>query len=135
MKKIALGIDVGTTGIKSVLVDEDGVALVFESMEQQQYFPHPGWCEQDGVEIKDLCIESYERLLSKAGLSPDDIACIGLDHQGESCLVWDRATGKCVYPVITWQDRRMAGASDGFGKVYGDRIQRLTGLRSDTVDT
>ncbi len=132
MKKIALGIDVGTTGIKSVLVDEDGVALVFESMEQQQCFPHPGWCEQDGAEIKDLCIESYERLLSKAGLSPDDIACIGLDHQGESCLVWDRATGKCVYPVITWQDRRMAGASDGFGKVYGDKIQRLTGLRSDS---
>ncbi|MGP1508131.1 MAG: FGGY family carbohydrate kinase [Sphaerochaeta sp.] len=132
MKKIALGIDVGTTGIKSVLADEEGKILAFETAEQNQFFPRPGWCEQDGEEILELCLKSYRTLLAKTKLSPKDISCIGLDHQGESCLVWDRKTGKCVYPVITWQDRRMADASEEFGRRCGDRLQKVSGLRSDS---
>ena len=55
-----------------------------------------------------------------------------MDHQGESCLIWDKKTGKPIYPIITWQDRRMAAASDAFGAEYGDKIRTLTGLRSDS---
>lgn len=130
--RIALGIDVGTTGIKSVLVDEKGNLLASESREQHQYFPQPGWCEQDGIELKDLCIDSFKTLLDKTGLKASDISCVGLDHQGESCLVWDKKTGMPVYPVITWQDRRMAAVSDEYGKTYGTKITELTGLRSDS---
>lgn len=130
--KYAFGIDVGTTGIKAVIVDSDGRAIAYENAEQKQYFPRPGWCEQDSDEILKLCLDIYSRLLEKTGLKPRDIACIGLDHQGESCLVWDKKTGRPVYPIITWQDRRMAAASDEFGKQYGDRIRTLTGLRSDS---
>ena len=106
--KISLGFDVGTTGIKSVLVSEDGTLLASEMREQHQFFPQPGWAEQDPWEILDLCFDSFSSLLEKCGLQADDISCLGLDHQGESCLVWDRRTGKPVYPVITWQDRMMA---------------------------
>ena len=130
--RYAFGIDVGTTGIKAAIVDSDGKAIAYENAEQKQYFPRPGWCEQDSDEILKLCLDIYSRLLEKTGLKPRDIACIGLDHQGESCLVWDKKTGRPVYPIITWQDRRMAAASDEFGKQYGDRIRTLTGLRSDS---
>ncbi|MBR4120242.1 MAG: glycerol kinase, partial [Spirochaetales bacterium] len=130
--RYAFGIDVGTTGIKAVIANSDGQALAYESAEQKQYFPRPGWCEQNPDEILRLCLDIYSRLLEKTGLRPRDISCIGLDHQGESCLVWDKNTGRPVYPVITWQDRRMAAVSDEFGKQYGDRIRTLTGLRSDS---
>ena len=130
--RYAFGIDVGTTGIKAAIVDSDGKAIAYENAEQKQYFPRPGWCEQDPDEILRLCLDIYSRLLEKTGLKPKNISCIGLDHQGESCLVWDKKTGRPVYPVITWQDRRMAAVSDEFGKQYGDRIRTLTGLRSDS---
>ncbi|MBO4409349.1 MAG: hypothetical protein J5775_01215, partial [Spirochaetales bacterium] len=109
-----------------------GRALAYESAEQRQSFPRPGWCEQDPDEILRLSLEVYSRLLEKTGLHPADLSCIGLDHQGESCLVWDKVTGRPVYPIITWQDRRMAAVSDAFGAEHGDRIRTLTGLRSDS---
>ena len=130
--KASLGFDIGTTGIKAVVVDEKGSPLAYESAEQHQYFPHPGWCEQDPDEILRLCLDIYKRLLEKTGLSAGEISCIGLDHQGESCLVWEKATGRPVYPIITWQDRRMASVSDAFGQRFGDKIRTLTGLRSDS---
>ena len=130
--KYSFGIDIGTTGIKAVIVDSDGRALAYESAEQKQSFPRPGWCEQDPDEILRLSLDVYSRLLQKTGLRPGDLSCIGLDHQGESCLVWDKSTGRPVYPIITWQDRRMAAVSDEFGAEHGDRIRTLTGLRSDS---
>ena len=131
MKK-ALGIDIGTTGIKAVLVSEEGKVVAFEKREQHQSFPLPGRCEQDGNEILDLCIESCKALLKKTKTNPDEISCFGLDHQGESCLVWDKATAKPLYPVITWQDRRMAKASEQFEKENPGVITKITGLRSDS---
>lgn len=130
--KVSLGIDIGTTGIKAVAVDEAFRPLAYEYAEQRQSFPQPGWCEQDPDEIYELSVYLIRRVLDRIGLKPGDLACIGLDHQGESCLVWDRETGRPVYPIITWQDRRMAAVSDAFGAVHGDRIRTLTGLRSDS---
>jgi glycerol kinase len=130
--KVALGIDVGTTGIKSMLVSETGHVLACETREQHQFFPHPGWVEQDPRELIDLCLDSFQALLTKSALCARDVACLGLDHQGESCLVWDKASGAPLYPVITWQDRRMAAVSEEYGKRHGAEIERLTGLRSDS---
>lgn len=129
---IAIGFDVGTTAIKTSLVSDEGVVLGAATREQTQSYPHPGWVEQDPLELFNLCTESYYSLLHETGLTPADISCIGIDHQGESVLVWDKESGKPVYPVITWQDRRMAQISDEYGRRYGEKIQELTGLRSDS---
>lgn len=131
MKK-ALGIDIGTTGIKAVLVSEDGKAIAFEKREQHQLFPFPGWCEQDGDEILCLCIDACNFLLKETKTNPKDILCLGLDHQGESCLIWEKETGKVVYPVITWQDRRMAEKSKKFEDENPGVVTKITGLRSDS---
>lgn len=130
--KISFGFDVGTTGIKSVLITEEGTLLASEMREQQQFFPHSGWVEQDPQELLDYCLDSFRTLIKKCSIEAKNISCIGLDHQGESCLVWEQKTGNPVYPVITWQDRRMAQGSEEYGKEYGDKIQSLTGLRSDS---
>lgn len=127
-----IGIDVGTTGMKGVLIDSSGEMLASQSREQHQFFPQPGWVEQDGDELLQLLTEILRTLPEKAGIAMTAVQGIGIDHQGESCLVWDKATGKAVYPVITWQDRRMAAASDAFGAIYGEKLRELTGLRSDS---
>lgn len=129
---ITLGIDIGTTAIKSVLIDETGILLATERLEQHQYFPGPGMAEQDPDELFELCLKSVELLLHKNSFEASDIQSIGIDHQGETCLIWNKETGKPEYPAITWQDRRMAVASERFAKVHGDAITSLTGLRSDS---
>lgn len=132
MSDYYVGLDVGTTGIKGVLLDGSGRWLAGESREQHQFWPASGWAEQDGEELLRLCVEILRALPQKAGVPAAQVRGLGIDHQGESCLVWEKATGRPVYPVITWQDRRMAEASEAFGRQYGDRLRELTGLRSDS---
>lgn len=132
MNRYYLGIDIGTTGIKGILVRPDGVPFASARKEQHQFFPKPGWSEQDPQELLDICLAIVEELLSKQDLSAGQLIAIGLDHQGETCLIWDRETGIPVYPAIVWQDRRMAAASEAFTRQWGAKIQHLTGLHSDS---
>jgi len=50
--------------------------------------------------------------LSKAGLAASDISAIGITNQRETCLLWDRKTGRPVSRAIVWQDRRTAAVCD-----------------------
>ncbi len=132
MQRYYLGLDVGTTAIKGILIDEDRRVLAAESREHRQYFPQPGWVEQDPQELLASCLQITAALMHRCGVRPGQIRAMGLDHQGESCLVWDKATGMPVYPAITWQDRRMAAQSDACALVHGEEIRRITGLRPDS---
>lgn len=135
MHRYYLGIDVGTTGIKGILVNEKKQFIASARRKHRQYFPHPGWVEQDPFELLQNCLDITAELMTSAAVQPGQIMALGLDHQGESCLIWEKATGQPVYPVITWQDRRMAQPSDAFGAVHADRIRQITGLRSDSYYT
>lgn len=127
-----LGLDVGTTAIKGILIDEHRQTVASESMEHRQFFPQPGWVEQDPVELLNNCLTIVAALMEKTGLRAGQIQALGLDHQGESCLIWDKRTGQPLYPVITWQDRRMAAQSDTYAVHSGQKITELTGLRPDS---
>lgn len=127
-----LGIDVGTTAIKGVIVDETGALLVSESREHRQYFPHPGWVEQDPQELLDSCITIARCLTHRLGVPLSALQAIGIDHQGETCLIWDKNTGEPVYPAIVWQDRRMAEVTENYDREKGCRMSAITGLRPDS---
>lgn len=127
-----LGIDVGTTAIKGVIVDESGVLLASESREHRQYFPQPGWVEQDPQELLDSCIQIARTLTHRLGLPLSALQAIGIDHQGETCLIWDKTTGVPVYPAIVWQDRRMAEVTEQYDKEKSRRMSEITGLRPDS---
>lgn len=127
-----LGIDVGTTAIKGVIVDEAGAVLAAGSREHRQYFPRPGWVEQDPQELLDSCLRITGELLERLKLPASALSAIGIDHQGETCLVWDKATGVPVYPAIVWQDRRMAQVTEHYDPDKSARMSAITGLRPDS---
>ena len=131
-KQYTIGIDIGTTAVKAVLLDRSGQAAAWARYEQQQYYPQPGWVEQDPEELLELVCRVIRELMSKQGISPAEVLSIGLDHQGESCLVWDRISGKPLYPVITWQDRRMSEPAEKFKQAIGSQVQAKTGLTPDS---
>ena len=97
---LLLGIDEGTSAVKAVLFDTDLRPVKEARREKPLVHPQPGWVEQDPAVIVEAVVDAVAELLAD---EPDVAAC-GLDHQGESILVWDAETGTALTPVITWQD-------------------------------
>lgn len=127
-----LALDLGTTGNRAILFNPDGMIVSSAYKELTQYYPQPSWLEHDPREIwQDTCW-AMQTVLQKAGITAKDIAAIGLSVQRETCLLWDKTTGRPLHNAIVWQDRRTAPlcnqlASQGYAADIYDR----TGLVLD----
>jgi glycerol kinase len=73
-----------------------------------QHYPRPGWVEHDPMEILSTEFLAMAEAFEKSGLSPTDIAAIGITNQRETTILWDKQTGKPVANAIVWQCRRTA---------------------------
>lgn len=132
MRKLYLGIDQGTTITTALLMNEKWQVVGRGQKEHRQIFPRPGWVEHDPVDIYESCLEAVRLALDHANAEPKDIFCMGLDHQGETCLFWDKYTGEPVYNAIVWQDRRTADMAEELKRTDGERIHRITGILPDS---
>jgi len=104
-----LALDQGTTSSRAILFDRSGRVRATASREYPQHFPRPGWVEHDPMDIWLSQEATAAEVFAKSGLRPSEVAAVGITNQRETTLVWDRSTGKPVYPAIVWQDRRTAG--------------------------
>ena len=102
MSKYFLGIDQGTTGVTAMLFDKNFAPAGRGYREIAQFYPENGWVEHDPEDIWQAVKDSVASALIDASASPEDILAIGIDHEGESVAVWDKVTGKPVYPAIIW---------------------------------
>src|SRR5215813_8289924 len=105
-----LAIDQGTTSTRSMLFDAALVPVAVAQQEFTQIYPQPGWVEHDPEEIWSTTVATARAAIAKAGVTPSDIAGIGITNQRETAIVWERATGKAIHNAIVWQDRRTADA-------------------------
>ena len=103
-----LALDQGTTSSRAILFDEVGAIVAVAQHEFEQFYPQQGWVEHDPTEIFTSQLACAVEALGRAGATPGDVAAIGITNQRETTIVWERATGKPVYPAIVWQDRRTA---------------------------
>ncbi|MBQ4424457.1 MAG: glycerol kinase GlpK [Lachnospiraceae bacterium] len=126
-----LGIDQGTTLTTAVVTDGEFRILAKASRPHATFYPKPGWVEQDPEELYANCLAAVQEVCEKAGIRPSDLEAMGLDHQGESCLVWEKESGRPIYPMIIWQDRRTARDADRLNEERGDEILRVSGMRPD----
>ncbi|MDG2198440.1 MAG: glycerol kinase GlpK [SAR324 cluster bacterium] len=131
MKNLFLAIDQGTTGTTCILFDEQWHLLGHGYLEHTQFFPRLGWVEHDPIEIWNNVLKSVSLALQSGGLNAQNIRAIGVDNQGETCLVWDRSSGLPVYNAIVWQDRRTAEAATKLRSECGEMIHQSTGLHVD----
>jgi glycerol kinase len=103
-----LALDQGTTSSRAILFDQSGVIAAVAQKEFQQFYPQTGWVEHDPTEILTSQMSCAVEALGKVNARPRDLAAIGITNQRETVIVWERATGKPIYPAIVWQDRRTA---------------------------
>jgi glycerol kinase len=108
VSSFVLALDQGTTSSRAIVFDEGGRVVALAQHEFKQHFPQPGWVEHDPDEIWDTQLRAGREALASAGLHARDIAAIGITNQRETAVVWDRVTGKAIYPAIVWQSRQTA---------------------------
>ncbi len=132
MKQYLLALDQGTTSSRCIIFDRSGRIVAKASREFKQYFPHAGWVEHDAGEIWDSQISVAKEALSLSGLSPDEIAGIGITNQRETTVVWDRRTGEPICPAIVWQCRRSTARCETLRQDgLADTVRQKTGLTID----
>lgn len=130
--KYILALDQGTTSSRAILFEESGSIAALAQQEFRQHYPRPGWVEHDPTEIFTSQLACAVEALGRAGAVPGDVAAIGITNQRETVIVWDRATGKPIYPAIVWQDRRTADLCDALERSgTGETVAARTGLVLD----
>ncbi len=106
--KYILALDLGTTSSRAVLVNHNGNIKGIAHKELRSFFPSPGWVEQDPKEIWNTGMQAILDVLAETNVKPEQIAAIGISNQRETTIVWEKKSGKPIYPAIVWQDRRTA---------------------------
>jgi len=127
-----LALDQGTTSSRAIVFDRSGAIRGMDQREFPQYFPQPGWVEHDPHDIWRSQLDTARGALKHAGIAGGDLAAIGITNQRETTTLWERATGRPVYPSIVWQDRRTAPLCERL-KAQGHEpaIREKTGLLID----
>ncbi|ARD48659.1 glycerol kinase GlpK [Sporosarcina sp. P33] len=130
--KFFMGIDQGTTGTTTLILNDDWEVHSQGYIEHTQLYPQPGWVEHDALEIWDKTKMSINPALKNGDLKIDDVISLGIANQGETVVVWDKKTGIPVYNAIVWQDKRTAKEADEVKETWGEIIKSKTGLSVDS---
>ena len=101
-----LGIDIGTSGSRALVVDATGRVVAAASADHEPFqSPRTGWAEQDPADWWRACQVAVRRALSESGLAHGAIEAIGLSGQMHGAVLLD-AAGEVVRPAIIWCDQR-----------------------------
>ena len=119
-----IGIDLGTSAVKLLLMDEKGKIHKIVSKEYPLFFPHPGWSEQDPEEWFEKAMEGLQELTAECDKTK--IAGIGFGGQMHGLVVLDE-NDQVIRPAILWNDGRTAKETDYLNQVIGtERLVNYT---------
>ena len=122
-----LGIDVGTSGSKALLIDEDGAVVSNVTTEYPMFTPRPLWAEQNPADWWEATITSIRQALDEVGVDAGEVAGIGLTGQMHGLVLLDEA-GEVLRPCIMWNDQRTGAQCKSITeKVGAERVLQLTG--------
>lgn len=125
---LTLAIDQGTHASRALIVDDAGRVLATGERGIGLARPQEGWAEQDGEEVVASIFEAAEKALAALGVQKREVARAGLACQRSSAVCWDRATGRPLSPVFSWQDRRAHAWISSLEGAHGEKVHAKTGL-------
>ncbi len=116
--KYVLGIDLGTSGTKTVLFDQNGKAQASATVEYPMYQPKNGWAEQDPKDWWNASVSTIKSVLEKSGVKKDDVVSLGISGQMHGLVMLDE-NGEVLRPSIIWCDQRTAKECDEIHEKVG----------------
>lgn len=122
-----LGIDVGTSGCKVLLIDAAGTVVAEETREYPLQMPRPLWSEQNPEDWWNAAADGIKFVLDASGVKAAQIAGVGLTGQMHGLVLLD-AAGRVLRPCILWNDQRTAAQCATITRRVGARrVLQLTG--------
>ena len=119
-----VGIDLGTSAVKLLLMDGTGKIQKIVSKEYPLYFPHPGWSEQNPEDWYEKSMEGLKELLS--GCDKSQVAGISFGGQMHGLVILDK-DDQVIRPAILWNDGRTGEETDYLNQVIGkDKLSAYT---------
>lgn len=132
MRRFILGLDEGTTNLRSVLYDVDAQKIVdIESRSFKQYYPESGYVEQNATEILNGIVSTSKSVLARHKVKEGELLGVGITNQRETVVAWERKTGKPICNAIVWQCRRTTKYIKSLPSVIKRKIKEKTGLIPD----
>ncbi|MGO8960907.1 MAG: FGGY family carbohydrate kinase [Streptosporangiaceae bacterium] len=143
MAAVTLAVDQGSSSSRSMILrwgrDSSGglatpseprlATLAAGSTPVATSFPHPGWVEHDADEIVASVLSAVADAMARADASWGELGRIGLAAQTETFVVWERTTGRPVYPAISWRDTRADALCQQLRTAgYSGEVRLRTGL-------
>lgn len=128
--RYVLGIDVGTSGTKTILVDGDRRVVASKTIEYPMETPQPGWTQQDPALWWDAAVKTIRIVLERSGVAAGDIAGVGFSGQMHGMVALD-ADNRVVRPAILWNDQRTQSQCDEMVAACGglEGLVKLTNNR------
>lgn len=121
-----LGIDLGTSGTKTVLFDLDGVPVASKTVEYPLYQPQNGWAEQDPLDWWNASVEGIKSVLGESGIDSSLIKGIGISGQMHGLVLLDKS-GSVLRKSIIWCDQRTGAECEEITqKVGASRLIEIT---------
>jgi xylulokinase len=116
--KFLLGLDVGTTSTRTVIIDENSKPVASSISDYKLITPKPGWAEQIPDDWWIASIKTIKDVIKKSNVSPENIVCIGLSGQMHGSVFLD-SSGNVIRPAILWCDQRTFKQCETIYKIFG----------------
>ncbi|MFM8289365.1 MAG: xylulokinase [Planctomycetaceae bacterium] len=117
---VYLGIDIGTSGTKTLAMRRDGAILASATAEYPLLNPRPGWSEQNPEEWWQATIKTVRQVVKQARLAPGDVSGIGLSGQMHGSVFLD-SRQQVIRPALLWNDQRTHAECGEIEKLAGGR--------------
>lgn len=113
-----IGIDIGTSGTKTVLFDETGKVIASNTIEYPMYQPQNGYAEQDPADWANAAVNTIKAVMKISGVNKEDVKGIGLSGQMHGLVMLDKQN-EVIRRSIIWCDQRTAHEVDQMNEILG----------------
>jgi len=131
-KKYVLGVDLGTSSCKSILIDETGQVIADAVVDYPVYMPRMNWVEQDPDDWEKAVTLSIRQVLEKGEIDIEQLVGMGLSGQMHGLVALD-AQGRILRPAILWNDQRSAEQCQRIIEKVGGKDNLLEMINNDML--
>ena len=130
MPRYLIGVDIGTSGTKSIIADETGRVVASCTEEYPLYTPRPGWAEQRPEDWWGAVVKSVSTIIAKAQLPASELAGLSLSGQMHGLVALD-GDMRVIRPAMLWCDQRTESQCEWITQKAGglDKLVALTNNR------